>query len=95
MHIAEAENGHMDWDSVTPMAPPGLEEYAAQWLGWAFWVAAVVAVIALVASGIMMMIGRFSGRGAVSADGLRQSIWVYAGAMVVAISISVVRGILG
>lgn len=86
--------GYMNWNEITPVAPPGLADYAADWVGWAFWISAVIAVIALIGAGIMMMIGRFTGRGAVSADGLRQGVWVCAGACVVATATSIITGIL-
>ncbi|WP_077688810.1 MULTISPECIES: TrbC/VirB2 family protein [Nocardiopsis] len=90
----ESTGGYPDWSQIGPEAPPGLETYAADWIGWAFWISAVIAVIALIGAGIMMMIGRFTGRGAVSADGLRQGVWVCAGACVVATATSIITGIL-
>lgn len=64
-------------------------ELHVTFLGWVFWVSATVALVAFIASEIMMAIGRFGGRGAVSADGMRQFFWACVGTM----AISIVTGI--
>lgn len=59
-------------------------------LGWVFWVCFWIAIVAFVASGIMRAIGRFGGRGAVAADGMRQFVWACAGVGVISMSITIV-----
>lgn len=88
----ESPEGFPDWE-MTPVAPPGLEEYMPTFLGWVFWVSVPVAIVAFVASGIMMAIGRFGGRGSVSADGMRQFFWAFVGTTVITMAIAIVTGI--
>lgn len=85
-------SGFPDWE-MTPVAPPGLEDYMPTFLGWVFWICFPIAIIAFVASGVMMAVGRFGGRGAVSADGMRQFVWACLGTAVITMAISIVTGI--
>ncbi|MEY9210579.1 hypothetical protein NI17_024180 (plasmid) [Thermobifida halotolerans] len=81
-----------DWDSPA-VAPPGLDEYATTWIGWAYWIAALVAFFGLVASGIMLMVGKLASRSATSADGLRHAVSVIFGACLVVMATSIVAGL--
>ena len=84
--------GYPNWDAP-PAPPPGLETYAEMWIGWGYWVAGLVAFFGLVAAGVMMMIGKFASRSAVSADGLRHGVAVIFGVCLVIMATSILTGL--
>lgn len=61
-----------------PVAPPGLDNFGNEFIGWMKWVAMIAGVLGLMACGIMMSVGR-RGRSQMSADGASGIPWIIAG----------------
>ncbi|MFC7331427.1 hypothetical protein [Marinactinospora rubrisoli] len=85
-------SGYPDWNSE-PQAPPGLEGFATDWIGWARWVAGLAGFFGLIICGVMMMVGRRN-RGAMAVDGATGMLWVIGGLCVVVMAGSIISGIL-
>lgn len=76
-----------------PKAPPGLEQPAADFLGWIKWGGIVAGMVGLMVCGIMMMIGRRN-RSATAVDGATGIPWVLAGLTVITLASGLVGTVL-
>lgn len=76
-----------------PQAPPGLESFANQFLGWLKWGGLVAGVTGLFICAIMMMIGRRN-RSMTAVDGAAGIPWVLGGLSVMSFASAVVGQVL-
>ena len=77
----------------TPQAPPGIDGFATQVLGWIAWATGFCAVGSLMYVGIMMMVGRRN-RSQMAADGLAGLPWIIAGLIVASPASAIASAIL-
>lgn len=77
-----------------PVAPPGLGDFATDFLAWVRWGALIAGVVGLIFCAVQMMAGRRN-RSAMAVDGAAGIPWVVAGLSIVAISASVVTSLSG
>lgn len=76
-----------------PVAPPGMDEIANQFLGWGKWVLLIAGVIGMFLCAGMMIIGRRN-RSATAVDGAAGVPWVLGGLFLAAVSASIVGAVL-
>lgn len=79
--------------SPPPQAPPGLEGFTNQFLGWIKWGGLLAGVVGLMICGIMMAIGRRN-RSMTAVDGAAGIPWVLGGLTVMSFSSAVVGQVL-
>ncbi len=71
-----------DQDAI---APPGLDDVALTFLGWAKWIGGIAGVAGIIVIAIMMMIGRRN-RSQLAADGLSALPWIVGGFILIGLS---------
>lgn len=76
-----------------PLAPPGLEKFANDFLGWLKWTGLACGVAGLMFCGIMMMIGRRN-RSQLAAEGASGIPWVVGGLSVVSLAAGITSAVL-
>jgi hypothetical protein len=75
-----------------PVAPPGMEEVANQFLGWGKWILVIAGVLGMFISAGMMIIGRRN-RSATAVDGAAGVPWVLGGLFLAAVAASIVGAV--
>jgi hypothetical protein len=75
-----------------PLAPPGMETVATQFLGWGKWILVIAGVLGLFISAGMMIIGRRN-RSATAVDGAAGVPWVLGGLFLAAVAASIVGAV--
>lgn len=91
--ITLADNGgYPNWDTG-PKPPPGMDDFAGDWIGWAYWVGGLGGFFGIVICAIMMMIGRRN-RHNMSVDGATGMLWVIGGLCLLVMAGSIVTGVL-
>ncbi len=76
-----------------PVAPPGLEKFANDFLGWLKWAGLASGVAGLMFCGIMMMIGRRN-RSQLAAEGASGIPWVVGRLSVVSLAAGITSAVL-
>lgn len=76
-----------------PLAPPGLEKFANDFLGWLKWTGLACGVAGLMFCGIMMMVGRRN-RSQLAAEGASGIPWVVGGLSVVSLAAGITSAVL-
>lgn len=76
-----------------PVAPPGMQEVADQFLGWGKWIILVAGVLGMLICAGMMIIGRRN-RSATAVDGAAGVPWVLGGLFLAAVAASIVGAVL-
>lgn len=76
-----------------PIPPPGLAQFADNFLGWLKWVGLAAGVAGLMFCGIMMMIGRRN-RSQLAAEGASGIPWVVGGLSVVSLAAGITGAVL-
>jgi hypothetical protein len=76
-----------------PVAPPGMQEVADQFLGWGKWILIVAGVLGMFICAGMMIIGRRN-RSATAVDGAAGIPWVLGGLFLGAVAASLVGAVL-
>jgi hypothetical protein len=76
-----------------PVAPPGMEEVATQFLGWGKWILLIAGVLGMFICAGMMIIGRRN-RSATAVDGAAGVPWVLGGLFLAAVAASIVGAVL-
>lgn len=76
------------------VAPPGLENFGNQIVGWAKWVGIIACVVGLMVCGVQMAIGRRN-RSEMAAQGAIGIPWVGAGIVIIGGAAAIVGGLLG
>jgi hypothetical protein len=74
-----------------PAAPPGLEGFATQVLGWMKWLVLVAGVVGLLVCALLVIVGRRN-RSATAYEGMIGSAWVLGG-LAMASSAAVLVGV--
>ena len=75
-----------------PVAPPGMETVADQFIGWGKWILIVAGVLGMFICAGMMIIGRRN-RSATAVDGAAGVPWVLGGLFLAAVSASIVGAV--
>jgi drug/metabolite transporter (DMT)-like permease len=76
-----------------PQAPPGLESFANEFLGWMKWSGLVAGMAGLIIIGIMMAVGRRN-RSMMAVDGAAGIPWVVGGLTVISFASAIVGKVL-
>src|SRR5690606_39915051 len=70
-----------------------MDDFAGDWIGWAYWVGGLGGFLGIVICAIMMMIGRRN-RHNMSVDGATGMLWVIGGLCLLVMAGSIVTGVL-
>jgi len=76
-----------------PVAPPGMDDVAEQFLGWGKWILLIAGVLGMFICAGMMIIGRRN-RSATAVDGAAGVPWVLGGLFLAAVAASIVGAVL-
>jgi hypothetical protein len=83
----------VDVPNPPPKAPPGLDAFGAEFLGWLKWGGLMGGMTGLMICGIMMAVGRRN-RSMTAVDGASGIPWVLAGLTVISLASAVVGQVL-